>query len=357
MNTIKDYGLNERILSLALQYRELRLARVIAQHKGFYQLATETGEYRATLAGGFRRELVSLTQYPAVGDYVMALQATETDAPVIQALLPRTSVFTRRAVGTEGQKQVVAANVDVVFLCMSLNQNFSLNRLERYLAAAWSSGATPVVLLTKADLCPDLPHKLAQARAVSGCAEVLTLSAFDKEAQAKLLSIVRPGITASFIGSSGVGKSTLVNLLMGTQAQATSDIGWQDKGRHTTTGREMLALPNGGVVIDTPGMRELGLDDADTETVFADIEALAAACRFGDCTHTAEPGCAVLQALAEGTLDSRRLDSHRKLKKEAAYEGLSSRKLEETKLNDMFQQAGGMKNARRYIRENDKRRK
>lgn len=355
MNTIQDYGLNERVQSLALQYEDLRLARVIAQHKGFYQIATETGEYAATLGGGFRHGLSSLAEYPAVGDYVMAWQATPADAPVIRALLPRTSLFTRRAVGVAGQAQVVAANVDVVFLCLSLNHNFNLNRLERYLTAAWNSGATPVVLLTKADLCDDVTEKTAQARAVSGYADVLALSAFDEQARNALLAYVKPGVTASFIGSSGVGKSTLVNLLLGNDAQATSGIGWQDKGRHTTTGREMLALPGGGVVIDTPGMRELGVEDADTNAAFADIEALAADCRFGNCTHTTEPGCAVLQAVREGALDPRRLSSYQKLKKEAAYQGLSARKLEETKLNGMFQDAGGMKNIRRYIRENDKR--
>ncbi len=249
----------------------------------------------------------------------------------------------------------MAANIDVVFICMSLNHDYNLSRLERYLSVAWDSRATPVVVLTKADLCSDLPRVLAEITSIAVGTDILTTSCYDQSAKEQLLPYLGSGATASFIGSSGVGKSTLINLLAGQELLTTSAIREDDsRGRHTSTRRELLLLPEGGVVIDTPGMRELGLDSADLSKSFADIDALADRCRFVDCTHTGEPGCAVQAALETGELDQRRLASYQKLKKEARYDGLSAKQIEKEKLNRMFGGVGGMKNARNFIKQKNK---
>lgn len=350
-----DYGIERYRAAHPDRTDAQPLARVVAQHKGLYRVAAEAWEGLAEISGSLRRQTQTLSLYPAVGDYVTVTLPKGEGTAVIHEVLPRFSAFERKAVGLAGQSQVVAANVDVVFLCMSLNQNYNLNRLERYLTVGWNSGATPVCLLTKADLCPDTEAKRREAQGAAGCAEVLFTSAFDEETRRKLFDYITPGTTASFIGSSGAGKSTLINLLLGREVQLTAGVGWQDHGRHTTTARELLPLPNGGMVVDTPGMRELGVEAVDLSRSFADIDALAAQCRFSDCTHTAEPGCAVQRALADGTLAQRRYDHYLKLKKEAAYDGLNYRELETVKLNDMFKDVGGMKGMRKFNRQNGKR--
>jgi len=219
---------------------------------------------------------------------------------------------------------------------MGRNENYNLSRLERYLSVAWESGATPVVAMTKADLCADPAGVLREAGPVAAGADLLFVSAENAASVAAVRSYLKPGVTAAFLGSSGVGKSTLVNLLTGGEPMQVSGIGREGRGRHTTTYRQMILLPQGGVVIDTPGMRELGVDAVDLSRSFADIDALAGRCRFRDCTHTAEPGCAVLRALETGELDARRLASYRKLKKEARYDGLSARGREAEKIQTMF---------------------
>lgn len=355
MPTLLDYGRIDRFAAEAAQYPQWQLARVIAEHKGLYRVVTERGECAAEVSGRFRYAAEQLSQFPAVGDYCMVSSASPDDPAILHLVLPRKSVFTRTAVGITGQTQVVAANIDVVLLCMSLNQNYNLSRLERYLSIAWDSGATPVVLLTKSDLCDDLAARLREVERVAGFADVIVTSAFDRETASHVLAHIKPGATASLIGSSGVGKSTLINLLLGEDALTTSALGHLDKGRHTTTSREMLLLPNGGVVIDTPGMREIGVESVDLSLSFSDIEALARQCRFSDCTHTSEPGCAVRQAIAESALDERRLANYEKIKREAKYDGLDSRKLESAKAETMFKDVGGMRNVRKYIRETNKR--
>ena len=304
--------------ALAAEYPALTLCRVVLQEKGQYRIVSEQGEQPAAVSGRFQFEAAAPADYPAVGDYVMA-DPNGGETAVIHHILPRQSVFVRRAAGTAHAGQVVAANIDTVFLCMSLNNDFNLRRLERYLSAAWDSGASPVVVLTKADLCDDLAGRLAEAERVALGAEVIALSALDGGWE-RLAPYAAPGRTLAFVGSSGVGKSTLINRLLGEETLATGGLRNDDRGRHTTTHRALLFLPGGAMVIDTPGMRELGLWDAGEglDTAFSDVEQLTARCRFRDCTHENEPGCAVRAALERGELDPARWRSYQKLTAENA---------------------------------------
>ena len=225
---------------------------------------------------------------------------------------------------------MVAANIDIVFLCMSLNNDFNLRRLERYLSSAWDSGAVPVIVLTKADLCMDLESRLYEVSSVAMGVDILVTTAMEEKGFEQILPYIDHGKTVAFIGSSGVGKSTMINCLLGEKRLDTNGLRNDDKGRHTTTRRDLILLPGGGMVIDTPGMRELGMWDSDggIDTAFRDIEELSRKCRFSDCSHTSEPGCAVRAALADGTLEGARWESYRKLKSENKFAADSSRYLE-----------------------------
>lgn len=295
--------------------------RIVLQEKGLYRIAGDKGEKAAAVSGKFQYHATTVSEYPAVGDYVMADWNEAGGNAVIHEVLPRKSVFIRKAAGEGRQEQVVAANVDTLFICMSLNNDYNLRRLERYLSVAWDSGAVPVVVLTKADLCDDLESKLLEVSAVAVGVDILVTSVDEAEGYEKVLSYIGEDKTVAFIGSSGVGKSTLINRLLGENRLDTNGLRNDDKGRHTTTHRELIALSTGGAVIDTPGMRELGMWDAGEgiERTFADIEELAEGCRFGDCTHTREPGCAIRRALDEGELSMDRWMSYQKLKAENAY--------------------------------------
>ncbi len=313
--------MNPYFEALASEYPEFALARVISQEKGLYRIAYDGGERPAEVSGKFRYETVSNSDYPAVGDYVMVSNTAGSGNAVIHKVLNRKSVFIRRAAGTAKQEQVVAANVDIAFLCMSLNNDFNLRRLERYLSVAWDSGAKPVVVLTKADLCSDIDSKRAEVESIAFGVDILITSSFEGEGIAAVLPYLKNGVTASFIGSSGVGKSTLTNRLLGSDRIATNGLRNDDKGRHTTTRRELLTLDNGAMVIDTPGMRELGMWGAENgiDTAFADIESISAKCRYKNCTHTSEPGCAILDAIESGELSAERFVSYKKLTAENAY--------------------------------------
>ena len=295
--------------------------RIIVQQRGLYDIATDAGELTARISGRLARDAES-GGYPAVGDWVAAAPRPGEQAAVIHAVLPRRTAFVRKAADSVATEQVVAANVDVALLVASMNADFNARRLERYLATAWQSGAAPVVVLTKADLADDPDAQVAEAEAIAFGAPVLAVSAVTGAGLAALAAQLKPGQTAVLVGSSGVGKSSLVNALAGENLMATAAIREADAhGRHTTTHRELVRLPSGALILDTPGMRELGLLDADggLSTTFEDIEALAETCRFADCGHTNEPGCAVREALDAGVLDPGRWKSFGKLQRELAH--------------------------------------
>jgi len=302
----------------------LLAGRVIVQQRGLYRLATEAGEIDARLSGRFHHA-AGEGEHPVAGDWVAA-QGGDGFA-LIQAVLPRRTAFVRKEAGTAHGLQVVAANVDVALLTLSLNADLNLRRLERYLAATYESGAAPVVVLTKADQAGDAAGAASAVARIAGGAPVIVLSALTGAGLPALAEQLEPRRTAVLLGSSGVGKSTLVNAFAGAELMATRAIREDDEtGRHTTTHRELIRLPSGALILDTPGMRELGLVDAGAgvAAVFgaieAEVEALAAECRFKDCRHEAEPGCAVQAALAEGRLDPARYDSWLKLQRELAHE-------------------------------------
>jgi ribosome biogenesis GTPase len=283
----------------------------------------DRGACTTLAADGTVRALVpSRDLTPAVGDWAAVTPATPQSDPVLRAILPRRTLFTRHAAGEETAEQVVAANIDNVFIVNALDQRDSPRRVERYLALAWQSGANPVVVLTKADLRDDLEVAVAEIEAVTFGVPVHAVSAVDGRGLAELDTYHEHGETVALIGLSGAGKSTLINALIGEERMATAEVRDDGRGRHTTTHRELIPLPGGGVLIDTPGMRSVGLWEADegVEQTFADIEELAAECRFSDCTHTHEPGCAVLAAIAAGTLDAARLRSYEKLRAELRFQ-------------------------------------
>ena len=348
---LKKYGFSPRFEQEATMYEELFPARICEQHREYYKAVSENGELQATVSGKLAYNAFSNADFPAVGDWVMIDRMdNSTGNAIIHHVLRRKSVFERKAAGTSNAAQVVAANIDLLFICMSLNTNFNLRRLERYLSIAWDSMATPVVVLTKADLCNDLDARLSEISTVAIGVDVVTCSSMEDNGYQDVLSYVAEGKTIAVIGSSGVGKSTLINQLMGEKVLLTKQISFEDKGRHTTTHRQLLLLPNGGIVIDTPGMRELQLESGDLSKAFGEIEELAANCKYRDCSHNSEPGCAVKQAIADGTLLQERYDSYKKLEQELSREGKNSRQLEQEKIKRMFGSKGEMKQAMRYFK-------
>lgn len=300
----------------------LSAARVAVQHRGAYQVCSEHGELAAEISGRFRHDTALPSDFPVVGDWVAIEVQLNEGKGVIHAVLPRRTKFSRTAAGDATEEQVLAANIDDVFIVEVLGDELNLRRIERYLTLAWESGAHPAIVLTKADLCSNAVSAVERARSVAGDVPVLAISSVSGEGMAALRSLLRAGRTAVLLGPSGVGKSTLTNHLCGEEAQDIQPVRDSDhKGRHTTTRRELIPLPSGGCIIDTPGLRELQLWDGETGLgeAFADIAELAAACRFSDCRHENEPGCAVLEAVESGLLDAARLESHRKLQRELAY--------------------------------------
>ena len=299
----------------------LQAGRVAIEHRGAYVLRGD-GEVWAELSGRLRRAASTPVDRPAVGDWVAYEHTPGAPRARIQAVLPRRSAFVRRAAGELEVEQVVAANVDVLFVVSSMDGDLNPARLERYLTLAWESGADPVIVLTKADLCETREEALRLVETVAFGVPVEVTSAVTGEGVRRVAERLQ-GRTGATVGSSGVGKSSLINALCGDDRMATAEVRDDGRGRHTTSHRELIVLPDGGCLIDTPGMRELQLWDASEgiERAFADVEQLAADCRFRDCVHETEPDCAVQAAIAEGSLAAERLESYRRLLRELAFHG------------------------------------
>lgn len=310
-------------------------ARVISESRGIFQVYCQNGELSAKISGKMRYRAGKENQYPAVGDWVVVEPLITEQKGIIHAVLLRKSKFSRKVAGEHTEEQIISANIDTVFIVSGLDggRNFNLRRIERYLTLAWSSGATPVLVLNKVDLCNDIDVHIRSVESIAPGISIHPVSAKQKIGLAALRNYLTKGNTVAFLGSSGVGKSALINALLGVEKQETGEVREDDRmGRHTTTKRELILLPGGGIVIDTPGMREIQLwaGEDDLQGAFHDIETLAKQCRFADCSHTAESGCAVKAAIDRGELDPARLDSYQKLQNELKY--LASREEHSTRL-------------------------
>jgi ribosome biogenesis GTPase len=321
---LKSLGYNQTFEESFKEYENQSLipGRISIEHKGLYRVLTESGELLGEITGKIRFNAEGRQDFPAVGDWV-AVQAIPSEGKAyIHGILPRKSKFSRKAAGVTTDEQIVATNVDTVFLVNALNQDFNLRRLERYLLMAWESGAAPVIVLSKADLCEDVQSIMDEVESIAFGVPVFAVSSETGMGLDALSDFIKEGQTVALLGSSGVGKSTLANKLFGSEVLKTNEIREEDgKGKHTTTHRELLVLESGGILIDTPGMRELQLWEGDSSLSqsFQDVESLAQECRFRDCSHNNEPGCAVQSAIETGDLDEDRYNSYLKLQREMAY--------------------------------------
>jgi ribosome biogenesis GTPase len=309
--------------------------RVVFESRGSYQVISQYGELTAIIAGKMRYQAEGQKAFPAVGDWVVIKRLVNENKATIHAVLPRKSKFSRKVAGERTEEQVVSANVDTVFIVSGLDggRNFNLRRIERYLTLTWSSGATPAMVLNKVDLCPEVDIFVQKVKEIAPGVSIHPVSAKEKIGLEALRTYLTKGHTVAFLGSSGVGKSALINSLLGIEKQEVGEVREDDRmGRHTTTRRELILIPGGGMMIDTPGMREIQMwaGEDDLQDTFYDIELLAKSCRFTDCSHNAETGCAVKEAINNGDLDPARLESYRKLQNELGY--LASREEDSTRL-------------------------
>ena len=310
----------ERAAYMQQHHPALEPARVAVEHRHSYEVFAASGELAAEVTGRLRHGTELRTELPAVGDWVAVRILPGERKAMIEAVLPRRSSFSRDVAGLTTEEQVLAANLDKVFVVAGLDGDLNIRRVERFLTLAWESGAVPIVVLTKTDMCADLPSAIESVSTVAPGVEVLAVCALDGSGLDAVRDQLGGHPTIALLGSSGVGKSTLINRLLGEDLMTTDEVRWDGRGKHTTSHRQLIPLPGGGALIDTPGLRELRLWDGDAgiESSFSDITELAEECRFNDCSHEHEPGCAVLTALDENRLDAARLNGYRKLQKELA---------------------------------------
>jgi ribosome biogenesis GTPase len=338
----------------SIQQKQILPARIISRHKNHYRVAGIFGESMATIQGKIRYSADSNRDYPVVGDWVVVSVDENRQVQAIKSILPRQNALMRKMSGgrkrfSEGktEEQVIGANIDIIFIVMGLDRDYNLNRLERYLTLVLISKAAPVVILNKSDLCPDVNGCLLDTTsAIFGKYPVHALCA-KKEAEVKIVNqYLREGLTGALIGSSGAGKSTIINALLGQERQKITEISTRiAKGKHTTTNRELILLPQGGLLMDNPGMREIQLwaDFQSPLDSFNDIEQLAGLCKFNDCQHESEPGCAVKQALETGDLSEKRLNNYLKQKRELDYlekrQTMAPRLADREKWREIFRKA------------------
>jgi ribosome biogenesis GTPase len=304
------------------QNSNLAPARVLFQGRGMYRLISTSGELWAEVGGALRHDSLDLGDLPTCGDWVLIDNPIGRDRAVIRFLLPRRTFFMRKRAGKAMDRQVIAANIDTVCLVSGLDSDFNPRRIERYLAIACESGARPVIVLNKTDICLEVPERIAEAMSLAHGVPVLAVSAAIGRGVEGILNYVGRGQTLAFLGSSGVGKSSIVNRLLGRSAQAIRETdSVTGRGLHATSARQLFLLPSGGLIMDTPGMREIQVwsVDAGLDMHFEDIKSLAKECRFRDCNHQSEPGCRVQAAVLRGELDARRLANYFKIRKEACY--------------------------------------
>lgn len=305
------------------------IGRICAEYKENYKIFSEFGELNANISGKFRNNCSSREDFPAVGDWVLFDYIEKENKAIIKDILPRKSKFSRKVAGQQTQEQIIASNVDFAFIVCALNYDFNLRRIERYLSLVWQSGATPVVILTKSDLCSDVQDKVLDVENIAFGVDVHAISNISAEGITFLQKYFVNNKTVVLLGSSGVGKSSLINNLAKEEIMKVNVLrNGIEKGRHTTTHKQMIVLPDGGLIIDTPGIRELQLWDAQDgiSQTFNDIEELAKTCKFSDCKHENEPGCAVQKAIANGILEKERLENYNKVQKEQKY--LTSRQIQ-----------------------------
>lgn len=321
MTELVNFGWTDHFARHFVEGQDCLPARVIAEHRSGYRVQTATAECAARISGRLRHQAISHADLPAVGDWVVAQSPTTGAEFTIHRVLPRKSKFSRKVAGNRTEEQVVAANVDTVWIVSSLDQDFSVRRIERYLTLAWESGANPVIVLTKSDLSEDVDRCTREVESISIGTRVHSTSSLTRAGLSELQTYLCNHATVALLGSSGVGKSTLINALAGSKLQETADVRGDGKGRHTTTHRQLLRLSSGGLIIDTPGMRELQLWESQTglADTFGDINEWATDCRFSDCRHAGEPDCAVIDAVARGELAEDRLQSYHKLQRELAH--------------------------------------
>ncbi len=323
MSSLKRLGWNAFFQDqIGPELSQFGIARIVEEQRGLYRVAGDADGW-AEVSGRFRHDAGSNADFPVVGDWVCIAALAGADRAIIHRRLDRRGVVSRKAAGRAIVEQVMAANVDIIFLVTAPSGDINPRRMERYLTMAWEAGAAPVVVLNKADLCEDPSAAVNAMRTRLPFVEIVAVSALHNERLEALAPFLKPETTAAMLGSSGVGKSTLINRLLGHEVQKVSAISEVDrKGRHTTTSRHLIELENGAMLIDTPGMRELQpwTDESGVGGAFEDVLRLAQSCRFTDCSHTAEPGCAVAEAVAAGTLEVARLDHYRHLLREAAFE-------------------------------------